>query len=261
MGFLSPAALTFSALAIPIIIFYMLRLRRQPLRVSSLLLWQKVLQDRRANAPWQRIRRNLLLLLQLLILLLIVLALARPFRTVEAGVQGNVILLIDDSASMQATDTPPDRLTAAKNKAVAVIRALHPGDTVSVIAVADLPQPLLTGDAVTNRRELETAIRDLPPTAAAANWDTALALAAASAASIPNSTVVVGMDAAEAAARKIRQLWRWQPATPATARNFLCGWKIFPMRRSSNCWKFRWTGNCSMRVQFRWRHTPPAAPR
>ena len=196
MGFLSPAALIFSALAIPIIIFYMLRLRRQPLRVSSLLLWQKVLQDRRANAPWQRIRRNLLLLLQLLILLLIVLALARPFRTVEAGVQGNVILLIDDSASMQATDTPPDRLTAAKNKAVAVIRALRPGDTVSVIAVADFPQPLLTGDAVTNRRELESAIRDLPPTAAAANWDTALALAAASAASIPNSTVVVVTDGA-----------------------------------------------------------------
>ncbi len=196
MGFLSPAALIFSALAIPIIIFYMLRLRRQPLRVSSLLLWQKVLQDRRANAPWQRIRRNLLLLLQLLILLLTVLALARPFRTVEAGVQGNIILLIDDSASMQATDTIPNRLTAAKNEAVSVIRALRPGDTVSVIAVADLPQPLLTGDAVTNRRELETAIRNLPPTTAAANWDTALALAAASAASIPNSTVVVITDGA-----------------------------------------------------------------
>ncbi len=196
MGFLSPAALIFSALAIPIIIFYMLRLRRQPLRVSSLLLWQKVLQDRRANAPWQRLRRNLLLLLQLLILLLIVLALARPFRTVEAGVQGNVILLIDDSASMQATDTPPNRLTAAKNRAIAAIRALRPGDTVSVIAVADVPQPLITGDAVTNRRELEAAIRNLPPTAAAANWETALALAAASAASIPNSTVVVITDGA-----------------------------------------------------------------
>ncbi len=196
MGFLSPAALIFSALAIPIIIFYMLRLRRQPLRVSSLLLWQKVLQDRRANAPWQRIQRNLLLLLQLLILLLIVLALARPFRTVEANVQGNVILLIDDSASMQTTDTPPNRLTAAKNEAITTIRALRPGDTVSVIAVADVPQPLITGDAVANRRELESTIRNLPPTASAANWDTALALAAASAASIPNSTVVVITDGA-----------------------------------------------------------------
>ncbi len=196
MGILTPAALSLLALAIPIIIFYMLRLRRQPLRVSSLLLWQKVLQDRRANAPWQRIQRNLLLFLQLLILLLVVLALMRPFRTVNAGVQGNVILLIDTSASMQATDVPPSRLDAAKDAAIGIIRALRPGDTVNLIAVADLPQPILSADATANRRELEAAVRDLPPTNTIANWETALALAAASAASLPNSTVVILSDGA-----------------------------------------------------------------
>jgi hypothetical protein len=107
LGLIVPAALGFIALAIPIIIFYMLRLRRQPAPISSLLLWQRVLQDHEANAPWQRVRRNLLLLLQLLLLALLVLALARPFRTVEAKVQGNIILLIDASASMQATDISP----------------------------------------------------------------------------------------------------------------------------------------------------------
>ena len=38
MGFLIPAALALAALAIPIIIFYMLKLRRQPVQVSSLML-------------------------------------------------------------------------------------------------------------------------------------------------------------------------------------------------------------------------------
>src|SRR5688572_5368089 len=121
MGFLAPAALFLASLAIPIIIFYMLKLRRQPARVSSLFLWQQVLEDRRANAPWQRLRRHLLLLLQLLILALLVMALARPYFTVQARVQGNVVLLLDASASMQATDVLPNRFEAARSAALDLI--------------------------------------------------------------------------------------------------------------------------------------------
>ncbi len=77
MGFLLPTALALLTLAIPIVIFYMLRLRRESLQVASSLLWRRAVQDRTANAPWQRLRRNLLLLLQLLLLLLLVFSLAR----------------------------------------------------------------------------------------------------------------------------------------------------------------------------------------
>ena len=62
MGFLIPIALGLLALAIPIILFYMLRLRRQDVEVSSSFLWQRALQDRTANMPWNKLRRNLLLL-------------------------------------------------------------------------------------------------------------------------------------------------------------------------------------------------------
>src|SRR3954465_3003730 len=104
MGVLLPAALALLALAVPIIIFYMLRLRREELAVSSSLLWRRALLDRTANAPWQRLRRNLLLLLQLLLLLLLVLSLARPFFYEHSVAQGNVVVVLDGSASMQATD-------------------------------------------------------------------------------------------------------------------------------------------------------------
>ncbi|MBL8165950.1 MAG: BatA domain-containing protein, partial [Anaerolineae bacterium] len=84
MSFLTPLALLGALLAIPIILLYMLRLRRREVVVSSTFLWQQIVRDNEANTPWQRLRRNLLLLLQLIILALLVLALARPFITVPA---------------------------------------------------------------------------------------------------------------------------------------------------------------------------------
>src|SRR5215211_3947552 len=104
MGILLPTALGLLALAIPIIVFYMLRLRRQEFSVSSSLLWRRALQDRTANAPWQRLRRNLLLLLQLLLLLLLVLSLARPFIFAETTATGSLVVVLDASASMRSAD-------------------------------------------------------------------------------------------------------------------------------------------------------------
>ncbi|MCC6191901.1 MAG: BatA domain-containing protein, partial [Anaerolineales bacterium] len=60
MALLTPLALLLGLLAIPILILYMLKLRRREVEVSSTLLWQLLLRDREANAPWQRLRRNLL---------------------------------------------------------------------------------------------------------------------------------------------------------------------------------------------------------
>ena len=84
MSFLAPLALALAALGLPILILYMLKLRREEQVVSSTMLWQQVLRDQQANAPWQRLRRNLLLLLQLLLLFLLVMALA--------GVTGAVLV-------------------------------------------------------------------------------------------------------------------------------------------------------------------------
>src|SRR5260370_34853185 len=110
MSFLAPAALALSALAIPIILLYMLRLRRRDIPVSSTMLWQQLLRDREANAPWQRLKRNLLMLLQLLILAALVIALARPFIAVPTVTSGRTVLLIDASASLNPTAVQPHRV-------------------------------------------------------------------------------------------------------------------------------------------------------
>jgi len=157
MSFLAPFALLSALIIGPIIVaMYLLKLRREDRRVSSTFLWQRIVRDVEANAPWQKLRRNLLLLLQLLLLALLALALARPFfRT--AGIAGrNLILIIDRSASMQATDVAPSRLEAAKRQAIDLIDQLPDGGRATVIAAGG--QMEVPVAATTDRRQLRDAI-------------------------------------------------------------------------------------------------------
>src|SRR6476659_1236342 len=141
MGILLPAALALLALAIPIIILYMLRLRREDWNVSSSMLWRRALQDRTANAPWQRLRRNLLLLLQLLLLLLLVLSLARPFLYEQAVAAGNLVVVLDASASMQATDEAggTGRFERARREADALVDGLQGDERMSLVWAGPAP--------------------------------------------------------------------------------------------------------------------------
>jgi Ca-activated chloride channel family protein len=193
MNFLAPAAFVLSALAIPIIIFYLLKLRRREVTVSSTLLWQMVLRDRQANAPWQRLRRNLLLLLQLLILAALILALARPALSVPAIASGASVIILDASASMNATDVSPSRFEAARRAAQDAVAAL-PADAPVTLIVAG-QQPQVIASAETDRNEISRALSAAQPTNGPANWEAAQALAAgALSPQIDQSTTIIISD-------------------------------------------------------------------
>ena len=158
MSFLAPVAFAAMALAIPILLLYMLRLRRREVLISSTFLWRQVVQDTEANTPWQRLRRNLLLFLQLLILLLLVLALARPFVTVPTISAGKIALLVDASASMTADDVAGEtRFAAALEQAHQMVNNMNPQDIISLVRVADIAEPLTSYTA--DKSELRRAPR------------------------------------------------------------------------------------------------------
>lgn len=194
MNFLTPLFLILAALAGPIIILYMLRLRRREVQVSSTMLWQRLMQDREANMPWQKLRRNLLLLLQLLILAALVLALGRPFIPVPSVASGSVALLLDASASMNATDMPggAPRFDAAQDQARALVNDLSSDEVMTIISVGPTPQILTS--PTDDRAALRDAINRARPTESPADWEAALALAGASIAGREKATIVILSD-------------------------------------------------------------------
>lgn len=189
MQFLTPLALTLAALAVPILLLYMLKLRRKQEMVSSTFLWQQLLREQQANAPWQKLKRNLLLLLQLLILAALVIALARPALQVPVVASGSVIVLLDASASMNAVDVNPTRFDSARDSVLDLINGLSPDSSLTLILVAEKPQTLIAAE--TDKTLLRQALDNAQVSQGSADWESAFALAAGAGS---DSTFVIVSD-------------------------------------------------------------------
>ena len=198
MSFVSPLALLVLIFLPAVVAMYLLKLRRDEAVVPSTLLWQRLVADVEANAPWQRLRRSLLLLLQLLLVLLLAALAARPFLERPAGLAQDLVLVIDTSASMGATDVVPDRLSVAKAAALDALRDLPAGGKVSVVAAGRTARVVV--NATTDLGRVRAAVGDLSVQAAAGDLGDALNLADALAARSGDAEILVATDAALAVA-------------------------------------------------------------
>lgn len=192
MTFLNPWAWLAALLAIPIVLLYMLRLQQTRVRVPSLLLWEAVLADRHANRPWQRLRRNWLLILQLLALFALVAALARPALPAPLTVRGRLIVLLDASASMQAREGETTRFALAQRELRRLGDSFTADARIALILVDAQPRLVLRdGDAQAFRR----AVEQLTPGSGPADWASAAALAVGLA-TAPDTLTLIVTDAA-----------------------------------------------------------------
>jgi hypothetical protein len=156
-------ALALAGLAGGIVLLYILKLRRTRLTVASTLLWEQSLRDYKANAPWQRLRSNLLMYLQIIAILLLALALARPFVFGTALTGGRLVLVVDTSASMLARDETPDRLGRALAAAASAISDLGRAEEAMVIGAG--PQPRVLQSFTGDKGQLEAALLRIRPLA------------------------------------------------------------------------------------------------
>src|SRR4030095_8252015 len=178
MQFLTPLWFWLTALAIPIILLYMLKLRRKQVQVSSTWLWVQLLRDQQANAPWQKLKRNLLLILQLLILAALVIALARPALRVPTVATGSASVPLDASASTNATGgtASQSRFEAARKSVTDLISGLSSASSMTLILVGDTPQTLISSES--DKSLLKNALNNAQVTQASADWQGAFWLCA-----------------------------------------------------------------------------------
>ena len=140
MSFLNPIAIAIAAaLTIPpLIALYFLKLRRDVRLVPSTFLWKRAVEDLHVNAPFQRLRKSLLLLLQLLILILAAIALGKPMWETAQTSESTIILLVDQSASMAVVEEGGrTRLDLAKEQAKRVVENMSDDSRAMVIAFCD----------------------------------------------------------------------------------------------------------------------------
>jgi Ca-activated chloride channel homolog len=177
-----------------IVLMYILKLRRKDVVVSSTFLWRQVIRDVQANAPFQKLRKNLLLFLQLIAVALLVLAIARPFFRTQGLGGRSVVIVVDTSASMTATDVSPSRLEAAKREAVKIVNDMRAQDQMMVLSAAAKPEAV-TG-FTNDKSELIRAINGVKPRETVTNVRDAVNLAAALVAARDASQIDIISDGA-----------------------------------------------------------------
>ncbi|MDT3415710.1 hypothetical protein QO009_001576 [Brevibacillus aydinogluensis] len=171
-----------------IVALYLLKRNTEDLEVPSTLLWQRTLQSWEAVRPWEKLKRNLLLLLQLLAAVLLVLALVRPAVPTAGAIADHTVLVIDTSGSMLTREGEHSRFEQAVDAARGIVERLSGGQAITLIEAGLEPRVLVSKS--TDRQALLQALQSLAPRPGTSDQQAALSLAAAITATEPGSGVM-----------------------------------------------------------------------
>jgi Ca-activated chloride channel homolog len=176
------------------IALYFLKLRRRPITVPFLPMWERLLRDQEASRLFAQLRRWLSLLLHLVMVALLVFALGDP-RLSDRWLSGrHIVVLVDASASMQARAGDSTRLEAARSELRKLVEGLAGADRMLVAQLGETALPLST--LTDNRAELNEAVKQVTSADTAANLESGLGFALDALAGRNDPEVVVISDGA-----------------------------------------------------------------
>ncbi len=201
MQLASPISLFWLTLAIPIVAFYVLKIRMRRVPVSTVMFWHQIFEEKKPRSIWQRLRHLISLLLQLAFLGLLVIAVADPFFASERLHARRVVLIVDNSASMQAQTGRVTRLEAAKQRGERLISGLRVRDQMAIISAGTVPR-IATG-LTHHQRTLTEALDGIAPTDGPTEVERAVTLARRLLMNHDNGQIVVLSDGCFATATQL----------------------------------------------------------
>lgn len=153
----------FLLITIPLLILlYILKRKYREEVISSTLLWSEVYKNTRANTPWEKFRKNIMMLLQILIFLALILSLMKPFLNFGGKSYKNLIIVIDNTASMNIQYGNSTRLEEAKRLSKELINSTKEETNTFIITFDNSPKLLQKEE--TNKEKITKAIESIEKT-------------------------------------------------------------------------------------------------
>jgi hypothetical protein len=122
---------------------YIIKMRRRRFEVPFARLWQRVIQQREANALWKHLKRVVSLLVALVVLGALLFAALDPTLGGVDRKARSVVVLLDCSASMKTMDeNGGSRIAAAKQRAKAILDGMGGGDMAMIMKVDGQATPM-----------------------------------------------------------------------------------------------------------------------
>ncbi|MCL2004929.1 MAG: BatA and WFA domain-containing protein [Planctomycetaceae bacterium] len=184
----NPIAWGLLLLAVPIILFFLLKIRFRKESVATAIFWQQVFEERRNRRLHRRLRHLISLLLALLFLACLTAAVLDPALSEPTNIRH--IIIIDNSASMNALldDSKTTRLELAKRQAHKQLNHLS-GQHVAILTASI--NPVIVSGFTDQIAMLRRALAEIPSTDFPGDLPAALHLAEQLRADSPDSMLYI----------------------------------------------------------------------
>jgi hypothetical protein len=197
MHFDSLSSLWFGLSLPAIVLLYLFKRKYVDTRVSSHLLWNRVLKDMEANRPWQKLRNRLLMIVQLLAAALLVLALMQPWLSSQRTAKAHVVIVLDRSASMTASLVSPDgtsesRFERAKRMIGEWAESKASDSAITLLGMGEQAEVMLSRE--TDPDKLRESLARMQPAYGKTAYMETMSLAAALTRSDPDSEIKLFTD-------------------------------------------------------------------
>jgi hypothetical protein len=158
-----------------LIIIHTLKPKPRQVDVTNLFLWDAAFKERNRSLTFERLQKNLPLLLQLIIVVTVAVALARPTWTFLTVQKGNMIIVIDSSASMKTRSGTGIRFDRAREEALRLIREREPDQKVLIVEAGS--KSAVKSGFLEKSGQAQELVKQIQPSDAPANLESAVYLA------------------------------------------------------------------------------------